>query len=382
MSKTKQENIPVMMAEEPGEKEHYDEARAEATFRFKVKDFSKLQGSVFSPSFIIRNLPWELEIRQTSPKDNPDGTKKSLGYFLNCNSDSESSALSCNASAELKMYNYKEDNYFKKDIDKQIFSKDTFCGWGYLSFMAWNNVLDLDRGFIKDDSVIFEVKVNADAPQCKPWDPDSKNPWYDGSKYQAKSVASEKSNIIAKLSSAVNGNAKEILTAYSTFYAAKLSGRLNEADTQGCGKFHLEEGNEFSWMSVFVLIDSINASTNGSKMPYHGDWMKDNVNLIVEIIQLCNYIGCAPLQAQFVHLLNLQANNTNIKNVTQLFAASKNLNSIVELKGNCKELEMICISFLSYKLKSSNNVFMTQWMLDNKDNMDLVLELLEKVQSQ
>ena len=28
----------------------------------------------------------------------------------------------------------------------------------------------------------------------------------------------------------VNGNAKEILTAYSTFYAAKLSGRLNEGN--------------------------------------------------------------------------------------------------------------------------------------------------------
>ena len=58
----------------------------------------------------------------------------------------------------------------------------------------------------------------------------------------------------------------------------------------------------------------------------------DDVNLIVEIIQLCDYTGCAALEPEFVKQLDLQKNNTTIKNVIQLFAASKNLNSIVGLK--------------------------------------------------
>jgi len=215
----------------------------------------------------------------------------------------------------------------------------------------------------------------------------------------------EKSNVIAKLSRAVNGNesrmikveetvllvcegrcisiSKEIITAFSTLYAAKLSERWKEADAQGCGKFHLEEVNEFSWMSVNVLIESIKASANGYTIGYD-DLMKDDVNLIVEIIQLCDYIGCAALQPEFVKQLDLQKNNTTIKNVTQLFAAIKNLNSIVELKGNCKEIEKHCINFLATNLRSNHNGSQIQkkWILDNKDNMDLVLEMLEKAQIQ
>jgi len=214
----------------------------------------------------------------------------------------------------------------------------------------------------------------------------------------------EKSNIIAKLSSAVNGNensmikveetvllvcegrcisiSKEILTAYSTLYAAKLSDRWKEADAQGCGKFHLEEVNDFSWISVYVLIESIIASANEYKMPY-GDWMKDDVNLIVEIIQLCDYIGCAALQPEFVKQLDLQKDDMNIKNVTQLFAASKNLISIVDLKGKCEEIKVDCIKFMEATLKSNKGcIIQQQWILDNKDNMDLVLELLEETQIQ
>lgn len=114
-------------------------------------------------------------------QQNGDRSQKSLGYFLQCNGESESSAWSCNASAELRMYNHKEDNYFKRNIDHIFYSKEN--DWGFSIYMAWNDVLDPERGFIKDDTVTFEVKVNADAPHGVSWD-SKKHTGYVGLKNQ------------------------------------------------------------------------------------------------------------------------------------------------------------------------------------------------------
>lgn len=36
--------------------------------------------------------------------------------------------------------------------------------------MTWNDVLDPEKGYIKDDSIILEVQVTADAPHGVSWD--------------------------------------------------------------------------------------------------------------------------------------------------------------------------------------------------------------------
>lgn len=42
--------------------------------------------------------------------------------------------------------------------------------WGFSHFMAWNDVSDPEKGFIKDDSIILEVHVTAEAPHGVSWD--------------------------------------------------------------------------------------------------------------------------------------------------------------------------------------------------------------------
>ena len=57
--------------------------------------------------------------------------------------------------------------------------------WGFSHYLGWNEVQDPEKGYIKvckqrsygsysfvlqDDCVIFEVKVNADAPHGVSWD--------------------------------------------------------------------------------------------------------------------------------------------------------------------------------------------------------------------
>lgn len=157
-----------------------DEARSEATFSFKVENFSQIRDSALSPPCIIRNLPWKIMIMQRQTQ-NQERASKSLGYFLQCNGESESSAWSCQATAELRILNQRDGTVFKRNISHLFYSKEN--DWGFSHFMTWNEVLDPEKGFLKDDTVIFEVKVNADAPHGVSWD-SKKHTGYVGLKNQ------------------------------------------------------------------------------------------------------------------------------------------------------------------------------------------------------
>lgn len=163
-----------------------DEARSEATFRFTVQNFSKLKDSVLSPPCFVRNLPWKIMVMprnshaQDARSDRP--SQRSLGFFLQCNGESESSSWSCYAVAELRMLSVRPDiENFTRKIQHLFYSKEN--DWGFSHFMAWNDVLDPDKGFIKDDAITLEVQVVADAPHGVSWD-SKKHTGYVGLKNQ------------------------------------------------------------------------------------------------------------------------------------------------------------------------------------------------------
>lgn len=79
-----------------------DEVRSEATFSFKVENLSKLTDSVLSPAYYVRNLPWKImAMRRTNDTTSPPS--KGLGFFLQCNGESDTANWSCSASAELRL---------------------------------------------------------------------------------------------------------------------------------------------------------------------------------------------------------------------------------------------------------------------------------------
>ncbi|CAN8002794.1 unnamed protein product [Ixodes hexagonus] len=166
--------------DEPMEDE--DEARSEATFRFVVPGFSRLRESMLSPPTHVRNLPWKIMVMPRTNAGNDRTPTKSLGFFLQCNGESESSTWSCNATAELRIISQKEgvDNFVRR-IQHLFYSKEN--DWGFSHFMTWNDVLDPDKGFIVDDTIILEVWVSADAPHGVSWD-SKKHTGYVGLKNQ------------------------------------------------------------------------------------------------------------------------------------------------------------------------------------------------------
>lgn len=107
---------------------------------------------------------------------------RSLGFFLQCNGDSDSSTWSCNATAELRLIPQSEDGeLLTRKIQHAFYSKEN--DWGFSHFAAWNDILDPEKGYVKDDSIILEVWVSADAPHGVSWD-SKKHTGYVGLKNQ------------------------------------------------------------------------------------------------------------------------------------------------------------------------------------------------------
>ncbi|XP_044734467.1 ubiquitin carboxyl-terminal hydrolase 7-like [Chrysoperla carnea] len=159
-----------------------DEARSEATFSFTVTNFSRLKESVLSPPCYVRNLPWKIMVMQRTSQTQDRSAQKSLGFFLQCNGESESSSWSCYAVAELRLLSYRPDvEPFSRKIQHLFYSKEN--DWGFSHFMGWNEVLESDKCFVKDDCITLEVHVNADAPHGVSWD-SKKHTGYVGLKNQ------------------------------------------------------------------------------------------------------------------------------------------------------------------------------------------------------
>lgn len=56
---------------------------------------------------------------------------------------------------------------FVRRIQHLFYSKEN--DWGFSNFMLWTEMLDSSKGYFKDDSIILEVYVTADAPHGVRW---------------------------------------------------------------------------------------------------------------------------------------------------------------------------------------------------------------------
>lgn len=106
---------------------------------------------------------------------------KSLGFFLQCNGDSEAVSWSCNAIAELRLLSQNGGLPLSRKINHVFYSKEN--DWGFSHFHTWSDIVDPEKGWIKDDSIILEVSVSADAPHGVSWD-SKKHTGYVGLKNQ------------------------------------------------------------------------------------------------------------------------------------------------------------------------------------------------------
>lgn len=162
------------------ERPEEDEVRSEATFRYTVENLSKLKEQVLSEPCYVRNLPWKIMVMPRPPS--PPSHEKYLGFYLQCNGESDSTSWSCRAAAILRLLNHKPGHDpFQRNITHVFFSKEN--DWGFSHFMLWTDVLDPEKGYVKDDSITLEVHVTAEPPHGVFWD-SKKHTGYVGLKNQ------------------------------------------------------------------------------------------------------------------------------------------------------------------------------------------------------
>lgn len=109
--------------DEPMEEE--DNSRSEATFSFKITEvtsfFNSKENRLSEPCY-VRNLPWRI---MAMPRFGPDRQSKSLGFFLQCNGESDSPNWSCNATAELRLLSQTPGiQDMTRNIDHHFFPKE------------------------------------------------------------------------------------------------------------------------------------------------------------------------------------------------------------------------------------------------------------------
>lgn len=144
-----------------------DEIRSEATFSYIVHNISKLKETELSPPTYVRNLPWRIMVMVRNPRNQPEA--KSLGFFLQCNGESDSTTWSCNASAELRLKSFKAgQEAFVQKIKHLFYSKEN--DWGFSIFIAWNDIFNPEKGYVQNDCIVLEVHVVAEAPHGVFWD--------------------------------------------------------------------------------------------------------------------------------------------------------------------------------------------------------------------
>ena len=155
--------------DEPMEEE--DNSRSEATFTFKIPEVTSFFNSNknrLSESCCVRNLPWKI---MAMPRVGPDRQSKSLGFFLQCNGESESLNWSCTATAELRLLSQTPGiQNMTRSIDHHFFPKEN--DWGFTQFIQERDVLDEAKGFYNaaDNSIVLQVYVKADVPHGIQWD--------------------------------------------------------------------------------------------------------------------------------------------------------------------------------------------------------------------
>ncbi|XP_074094994.1 uncharacterized protein LOC141524808 isoform X1 [Cotesia typhae] len=126
----------------------------EATFWFTVNNISTLNEFQSSLPCFIANLPWKIRIGPVKING-----QKSLSFFLNCNETNNLTAWSCNADAELRILPCNDD---QKPFTRKLFPRIYSVGhdsWGTKNFMMWDDLVNPEKGFIENDSVIFEAYV-------------------------------------------------------------------------------------------------------------------------------------------------------------------------------------------------------------------------------
>lgn len=127
-------------------------------FCFRVSKISSLT-TIWSPECVIHGIPWKVKVSKNIIRGN-----ESLGVYLRCEKNDNTSNWSHAALASFKPRSFVDDaNAVKYHLQPQIFD-NSGLGFGTDSLIAWKDLFDVQKGFVKNDAITFDIKIKAADP--------------------------------------------------------------------------------------------------------------------------------------------------------------------------------------------------------------------------
>jgi len=133
----------------------------EATIQYRVLNITSLNGMVLSHGVFVQNFEWKIKAKHFLKNYGNETTNpsRSLGFYLCCHEKLGSRTWRCTADVELRLISQKDGvkdivERFQRDFTSESF----FDSWGIPNFIRWDELMDPARGFIKEDSILLEVR--------------------------------------------------------------------------------------------------------------------------------------------------------------------------------------------------------------------------------
>lgn len=128
-------------------------------FPVLISDVSKLN-VIESPEVFTHGIPWKIKIY----KKDYGGTYY-LACYLYCANKNPSEDWSYSASCSFKLLPFDDNrNMIERTIEPYVFDRSGI-GFGCLTFIEWNRLLNIENGYIEEDSIKMEFKIEAENPK-------------------------------------------------------------------------------------------------------------------------------------------------------------------------------------------------------------------------
>lgn len=123
----------------------------EMRLRITVPNVSHI-GTYYSPEFIVRGVPWRIQMFQ-----NKDAA---LSVYLRCENVDGSADWSCMAYCKFKLISFNQEAYERSFKEPREFNASQ-RSYGYLKFIMMSDLLDENKNYVQNNSIVFEIKVSA-----------------------------------------------------------------------------------------------------------------------------------------------------------------------------------------------------------------------------
>lgn len=105
---------------------------------------------------MVREIPWKVFVCKEIDK------KESLGIYLYCTKDDESSNWSYVANSTFKLFN-EDIETIVRFVEPFVFN-NAAKSFGVSSLIEWDILFDVDDGFVKNDTINLEIQIEVADP--------------------------------------------------------------------------------------------------------------------------------------------------------------------------------------------------------------------------